>query len=183
MKTSILSFVCLCAFLSQAQTAIIAHKSHSGSSIDFFIDPSSNFGDPYPILVQVIRLNDTVSVEVSESFNGFYFYDTIYKSPIYSKYDLNIDSMNQNHYWQKVEYIHFKNSPDSLKAKKPINQIQLFENSEKVPEIAPTNQPVQENNPKKKKKSYLLFLFGITGGGMLLMKLFRKPQITKQLIS
>ena len=47
MKT-ILSIITFLAFISaSAQTPIIAHKSHAGSAVSFFIDPSSNFGEIY----------------------------------------------------------------------------------------------------------------------------------------
>lgn len=167
MKTILVFSICFITSLSQAQTAIIAHKSHSGSAVDFFMDPNTNFGEPGPQLIQVVRINDSTYVHVMSEFSGFIYHDTIrYNS---SKAKL-LDSLYE-HKKNYVELINFKNSPDSLKVKPP-TQDQY--NEMKI-------KPQQEATPKKKKKSYLLFLFGITGGGMLLMRLFSRilrPQIT-----
>lgn len=165
---TILSF----SWLSQAQTAIIAHKSHSGAASTFVIDPSSNFGEPPPRLSQVIRLNDTASILVYYDYGSGYIYDTTYRHPYFSNYELNIDSANSNRYFQ-VDYINFKHSPDSLKPKIPTQPVKIHvkENTSENQKIV---QPVKENASKKKKKSYLLFLFGITGGGMLLFRIMNR---------
>lgn len=161
--------------ISQAQTAIIAHKSHSGTAADFFVDPSGNFGGPAPRLVQVIRLNDSTSIEVIDHWDEIYRYDTVYKNPIYADYNLNIDSIREGFY-DHVEYINFKNSPDSFKIKSPAYIAKPFER------VQQTNTK-QEQSPRKKKRSYLLFLFGITGSGMLLMRLFSSAKNTKPSIA
>lgn len=166
MKTIIVFCICFIASLSQAQTAIIAHKSHSGASIDFFIDPSGNFGDPGPQLIQVVRLNDSTYVNVYSEFSGFIYHDTV-RSRI--NYNLNIDSLKQSGY-NRIEYINFKNSSKTLKPKTPNYQIQKIESQEVIQNETPINKPTQ----KKKKKSYLLFLFGIMGGGLLFFRLFNR---------
>ncbi|MNU63822.1 hypothetical protein D3C71_530800 [compost metagenome] len=163
----------LSSFL-QAQTAIIAHKSHSGTASTFVIDPSGNFGEPAPRLKQVVRLNDTTSLEIYSDFGGFSYYDTVYRNPQYANYELNIDSLNKGNAYFRVDYINFKNSPDSLKQQLPgyAQPTRLYKD-ETIPETIQI-EPVQENPPKKKKKSYLLFLFGITGGGMLLFRILNR---------
>lgn len=171
MKYSILLFICFVSAISQAQTAIIAHKSHSGTATDFLIDPSGNFGEPGPQLIQIVRLNDSTYVNVYSEFSGFIYHDTV-RDKI--NYNLNIDSIHQPSYYNRVEYINFKNSPKNLKPKTPGYQIQEI----KSQEIIQNETPVDQDVPKKKKKSYLLFLFGITGGGMLLTKLFRKSKVS-----
>lgn len=173
MKNTFLFLTVTLSSFLQAQTAIIAHKSHSGTASTFVIDPSGNFGEPPPRLKQVVRLNDTTSIEIYDDF-GYYYYDTVYRNPQYSNYNLNLDSMNRKTNYFKVEYINFKHSPDSLKQQLPGRVLQTIENEESSPENIQINQPVQENSPKKKKKSYLLFLFGITGGGMLLFRVLNR---------
>jgi hypothetical protein len=159
MKTILLALICFTTFVSQSQTAIIAHKSHSGTAADFFIDPSGNFGDPGPQLIQVVRINDSTYVHVMSEFSGFIYHDTM-------RYNSQIGKTSDSLYEREKDYIqliNFKNSPDSLKVKMPTlryNELEV--------------EPQQEVAPKKKKKSYLLFLFGITGGGMLLMRLFNR---------
>jgi hypothetical protein len=167
MKTVFLFFACLIGSFSQAQTAIIAHKSHSGTSADFFIDPSTNFGIPSPQLVQVIRLNDSTSIEVYDNYHGYYEYDTVYNNLFYSNYNLDLDSIAKSPYHYKVEYLNFKKSPKSLKQKPPGNRIQQIE---KIQADQLQAVPQQEASPKKKKRSALLFIFLITGGGLLLFR-------------
>ncbi|MDF3025898.1 MAG: hypothetical protein K0S23_205 [Fluviicola sp.] len=173
MKTILVSIVCLLASAVQAQTAIIAHKSHSGSAADFFMDPNTNFGEPGPQLIQVVRINDSTYVNVFSEFSGFIYHDTV-RGRINS--NLDIDSIKRSRY-DHIEYINFKGSPDSLRPKTPGLQLQEIETIKPIESETPVNQ----NPPGKKKKSYLLFLFGITGGGMLLMRLFSRilrPQVT-----
>jgi len=167
MKTLFLVIVCFFTTLSQAQTAIIAHKSHSGSTADFFIDPSTNFGIASPQLVQVIRINDSTSIEVYDTYRGYYEYDTVYKNPTYANYNLDLDSIAQSPYHRKVEYLNFKKSSKSLKPKPPRNQIHQIEKiqPDKLQEV-----PQQEATPRKKKRSALLFIFLITGGGLILFR-------------
>lgn len=167
MKTILLTLICLATFVAQSQTAIIAHKSHSGTAADFFIDPSTNFGEPGPQLIQVVRLNDSTYVHVMSEFSGFIYHDTI-------RYNSQAEKSPDSLYERRKDYIeliNFKNSPDSLKVKKPTLRYEELQ-----------VEPQQETVPKKKKKSYLLFLFGITGGGMLLMRLFSRI-LTPQVIS
>lgn len=171
MKSFLLFFACFSAFLSSAQTAIIAHKSHSGTASDFFIDPSSNFGIPSPRLIQVIRLNDSTSIEVYDNYQGYYEYDTVYKNTTYANYNLDLDSITKSPYHRNVEYINFKKSPKSLKQKPPGDRNLQYN------EIQPDHLQIdqkQENTPRKKKKSYLLFLFGITGGGLLAIRILSR---------
>ena len=181
MKTFLLTLICLTTLVSWAQTAIIAHKSHSGTAADFFIDPSGNFGDPQPIpqLLQVIRLNDSTYVNVYlDSYSAYIYHDTIHSAVIVN-YHLNIDSLKKGDYYSKeVEFINFKHSPKDLKPKTPGYQIR----EAKSEKIIQNETLIEQPTPKKKKKSYLLFLFGITGGGMLLMRLFSRI-LTPQVIS
>jgi hypothetical protein len=175
MKT-LLILVASCIGLStQAQTAIIAHKSHSGSSIDFFIDPSSNFGDPpldrYPIVKPIIQeifkpLNDSVMVIETVNLNQQLIkIDTLSNQQRYSpilfetKYKDSIQKKQIQEYNQKLE--------QAREEERARNQ--QMESQQQI-------TPEPDSSKKKKKKSYLLFLFGITGGGMLLMKLFGRSR-------
>lgn len=83
MKIKILFFLILIATASQAQTKVIAHKSHSGSNKSFskayknslFDISSSNFGLPeHKIIVldTVIALDDShVILKIRESIGSF----------------------------------------------------------------------------------------------------------------
>lgn len=182
----ILVVVCVGFILSaSAQTAIIAHKSHSGTAANFFIDPNSNFGEPGPQLVQIVRLNDSTYIRVLREFSGIIYHDTVRKNNPWSNYNPKIDSIyQQGYYKQHIKYINLENNADTGLIQPP--SLQLHKLIEKEL-ITPENQGIQsmpeEKTPKKKKKSYLLFLFGITGGGMLLMRLFSRSKTTKPSIA
>jgi hypothetical protein len=165
---------------TSAQTAIIAHKSHSGTASDFSAEVFGNFGIPSRKIQQVIYLNDSTTLNVYTRFGDDFETDTIH-API--SYKLNIDSIKKaNPYLQNVEYVNFKHSPKSAKSKTPV-KIPGLNSNESI-----EANPMEQQNPlttpettKKKKKSYLLFLFGITGGGMLLMRLFQRSKSKQSL--
>ena len=170
MKLVFVLLICVSASFVQAQTAIIAHKSHSGAAVDFFMDPNTNFGIPRPRQIQVIRVNDSTCVNVYLHHNGDIYHDTIYTK---TNYNMNIDSVKKNGYQVGIEYVNFKRSSKNAKAKPP------GRHKEQVNPVKSSDSQMeqkQQNTPKKKKKSYLLFLFGITGGGILFMQLFRAPK-------
>lgn len=174
---NILAFV-ITASATNAQTPLIAHKSHSGTVANFSTEAFGNFGIPSRKMVQIVYVNDSTTLNVYTRFGHEFEADTIH-SPI--SYNLNIDSMKTAvPYLRNVEYVNFKHSPESAKSKIYKKESEL-ENSEQI-EANPIEQPNPLTTPapsKKKKKSYLLFLFGITGGGMLLIKLLgrSKPSI------
>lgn len=64
---------------TQAQTAIIAHKSHSGTESTFFIDPSTNFGIPNDIYIRTDSISDSIAVRISQDWSNrsFVNFDTI----------------------------------------------------------------------------------------------------------
>ena len=182
MKTILLILICLTTLVSWTQTAIIAHKSHSGTAADFSTEAFGNFGIPSRKMVQVVYLNDSTTLNVYTRFGNEFEGDTIH-SPI--NYHLNIDSIKKaSPYLQEIEYVNFKHSPKSARSKIPVDgpKLKSSESIESNPLIRPNSL---ETTPpqKKKKKSYLLFLFGITGGGMLLMKLFARSKTVKPSIA
>lgn len=180
MKTLLIVFVLFACLHTSAQTAIIAHKSHSGAATSFFTDPNSNFGEPGPQLIQIVRLNDSTYIEVYHSFSGMTYHDTIRKNRKFSTYHEDVDSIYQQEYFKHIEYINLKNVADTGRVKAPSLQLkQMIKNTETSPQES-DYKPVQEPNPKKKKKSYLLFLFGITGGGLWIFRILNRvfsPQI------
>lgn len=183
MKTVFIVCMCLTASISQAQTAIIAHKSHSGTAVDFFIDPNTNFGEPGPQLIQLIRLNDSTYIQVYSEFSGMIYHDTVRKNSKYNYYNGDVDSIYLQPHYRHIEYINLQNKADTGHVKTPSLQLhKMIEKTELTPQKPDDSKPRQEISPKKKKKSYLLFLFGITGGGMLLIRLFGSSKNTKPVI-
>lgn len=165
--------------IGNAQTPLISHKSHAGSSNSYLI-ASSNFGqikmefnleNPKPYKAENFKpLNDSVVIlEVTDIEQKVIKVDTL---------------ANQNKYSLLIFEFKYK---DSIRKKQmeehykhEIEQQELLEKQQ----LESQEQLNQESTPvKKKKKSYLLFLFGITGGGMLLMKLFGRSRITQQSIA
>ena len=163
-------------YLVHAQTAIIYHKSHSGVAASFFTDPNTNFGEPGPQLIQIVRLNDSTYIQVYSEFSGMIYQDTVHKNRSFSSYNPQVDSIYQQAYYKDyIEYINLKNGADPKRVKEPSLQLQKMI---EAPQTTPEKQEIQpvskDKASKKKKKSYLLFLFGITGGGMFLIRLFRR---------
>ena len=154
MKYIITFFFSLPVLLAGAQTPLIAHKSHSGTAADFFIDPNSNFGEPGPQLVQIVRLNDSTYIQVFNEFSGMIYHDTVRKNSPFGNYNSKVDSIyQQGYYKQHIEYINLKNNADTTRIKTPSLQLNQMIEKEIV---TPENQDVQpineETAPKKKKK-------------------------------
>lgn len=164
-----------------AQTAIIAHKSHAGTSISYLIAFSSNFGaikvvpetwDDNSIqskpLEIFIPLNDSVILKRT--------YPT--RTPDFNDIDIKTDTLPNKNGYSIFEF--------RQKYEDSIKQIQqeVYKQQYGKQELKSQQQLNEKATPaKKKKKSYLLFLFGITGGGMLLMKLFSRSKQTEQSIA
>jgi hypothetical protein len=152
-----------------AQTPLIAHKSHSGASISYFIDPFTNFGaikidlQPEPLINQTFKpINDSVIVREVLDYEG----QIIQRDTLQNKQHRSpalFQVIYQDSIRKKATEENYKRE---LEQEEQFKKQQL-ESQEQLNEPAPA---------KKKKKSYLLFLFGITGGGMLLMKLFGRSK-------
>jgi hypothetical protein len=147
------------------------------------MDPNSNFGEPGPQLVQIVRLNDSTYIQVFHEFSGMIYHDTVRKNSSWGNYNPKVDSIyQQGYYKQHVEYINLKNNADTARIQAPSLQLHKMIEKEVITPENQTAEPMhEENTPKKKKKSYLLFLFGITGGGMLLMQLFRSSKFQRSI--
>lgn len=170
-------FTLVCAlsgFASIAQTPFISHKSHSGSAATFLIAANSNFGQiridvesqfKQPITYQNFKpLNDTVILHEISDLN-----QTVIK----------VDTLpNKNRYSSLIFQMKYQDS-----IQKTSTQKEIIQPEQKETQAQPVQTELNQTPPKKKKKSYLLFLFGITGGGMLLMKLFGRAQNTNRSIA
>ncbi|MGV3611591.1 MAG: hypothetical protein ACO1N0_11615 [Fluviicola sp.] len=172
---TILAFVFLFS-LTNAQTPLIAHKSHAGVSISYLIDPSSNFGvirlspkqdfetwekNSLPQKTEVfIPLNDSVILKRTTSGISI------------GLPEIKTDTLSNKKRYSVFEFQH--KYQDSVRKEKLVKwSFQYAAHS--------LNQPSAPI--KKKKKSYLLFLFGITGGGLLFMQLFRSSKSIQPAIS
>lgn len=166
--------------LANTQTPLISHKSHAGASPTYFIDPLSNFGriEPMPEIQQPLRLyrnenftplNDsTIILEVRDLEEKVIQTDTL---PNKNRFSPTLFQLRYQDSMRKKELE--ENYKLELEKAEQIRKQEL-ESGEQLNGPAPA---------KKKKKSYLLFLFGVTGGGMLLIRLFRQPKSTHQSIA
>lgn len=69
----------LCFGVTFGQTKMIAHKSHSGTPLEFNPVGQGNFGlvEPPPHLDSVVTINDSTVVQYMNDPFGSYYYDTI----------------------------------------------------------------------------------------------------------
>jgi len=168
MKT-LLSLLVLFTTSVFGQTTIIAHKSHSGTAATFFAEPSSNFGEPPSRVVSIEKLNDTTVIQHWDQWH-WRDQDTLYNHPILSDPNISVDSMKKI-YNYGVEFKNFEKKPvsvissDSLptQVKKQVNEV-----------------PVEKKAEKKKRKSGLLWLWGIGGGTFVILVVSRRKRINLQ---
>lgn len=180
MNQIITTFFAGFALLANAQTPLIAHKSHAGTSASFFIDPSSNFGRREDIDIQFEQpkifinqkftsLNDsTILLELLNPEQKVLLTDTL---PNRKKYSTALFEYYYRDSVQKVERMRIYEEEMNQQ------QEQRLHKEQQKKQLELQQQQLNEPAPKKKeKKSYLLFLFGITGGGMLLMRLLQQSK-------
>lgn len=168
------------ALLAIAQTPLIAHKSHAGSSISYFVDPMSNFGaikidfdhpepelNPYPVK-HFRSVNDsTIILELMDFNQKIIETDTLSNKQRYSEMVF------------RARYLDSIQKEEQLKRYR--EELKQEEKQQKQLELK--QEQLNETPKKKEKKSYLLFLFGIAGGGMLLLRLFGQSKVSKPSIS
>jgi hypothetical protein len=134
MKISILLLIILTTFLSQAQTKVIAHKSHSGSRNSFmkayqknlFDINRSNFGLPgnktIVVLDKVVALNDSITVLKMRESVVCYPFQMSYKKLKDSDFKPKVDTLKNHKIFNR------KNSVAAIKAFKNYYPVQ-FNNS------------------------------------------------------
>lgn len=185
----ILTIACVWFFsIGNTQTPLIAHKSHAGTSLTFCIDPSSNFGerrDPE-------RFFNPISIYRGENFKPLNDSMIILEVRDFDQKLIKIDTLpNKERFSPILFQLKYQDSIEKEEMLKIYQeqlkreQEQLKQEEEQKKQLELQQQQINEpaTSKKKEKKSYLLFLFGITGGGMLLMKLFSRSKNTQQPIA
>lgn len=166
MKKQILLVLSLSWHLAHAQTALIAHKSHSGNAAHFTAS-SANFGIPSPRKTKVIKLDDSTVVEVYTRPIGHQmnWNDTIRNHPLYSNPLITEDSLKKL-YGSGVTYEGFDN--------KTSNKTTVPEQKNTAPTSAPVTPPAmkqkQKQRPSKNRSGSLLFILLLSGGGLFITK-------------
>lgn len=173
-------------FLATAQTPLISHKSHAGSSISYFIDPMNNFGDNPQLRKnwqksielsneKFTPLNDSMMLVEVIDFNARVIKsDTLPNTKRYSLVAFKITYQDSiiREARQKLYEEEIKRDQELIK-----------QEEEQKKQLELQQKRLNETPKKKEKKSYLLFLFGITGGGMFLIKVFRNSKSTNPSIA
>lgn len=166
-------------FIGNSQTPLIAHKSHSGTLSSYTLATSSNFG---AIEMKFDPQSQPPQLYKSENFKALNDSVIVFQVLDNQKV-IRVDTLsNQNRYSTVLFEYQYK---DSIR-KKEQEEIYKLESQQREllekQQLESQKQIKEESTPvKKKKKSYLLFLFGITGGGMLLMRLFSRSKIIKSI--
>ena len=164
------------------QTPLISHKSHAGSSTSYLIASSSNFG---AIKIDFHRPQEDLKPYRSEKFNPLNDSVIILEVTDLDQQVIQLDTLpNKEKFSPMVFEFRYKDSIRKKEIEESYKQEMEREEQLKKRQLESQQQINQEATPtKKKKKSYLLFLFGITGGGMLLMKLFARSKTVKPSIA
>jgi len=151
--------------ITMAQTKAITYKSHSGNPAFFDATGEGNLGliEPFPMLTQIVKINDTTVVFYYNYSNGRYSSDSSYNDSNWLKSNIDVDSLHQI-YWQ-IPLIGFtKQEADSIKTvQKTLIKNQKKANRKKKSEFTPFANPSSPNN------SPLLRLFLLIGGIVCVM--------------
>lgn len=167
--------------LGMAQTPLIAHKSHSGTTAAFFIDPSSNFG-AIRIDMENERPLEPLKLNTTEHFIPLNDSTMIVETKDFNQQVIKVDTLpNKQRYSDAIFRYKYQ---DSIRKEEQLKHEQELrkQQEEQKKQIELQQQQLNETPKKKEKKSYLLFLFGITGGGMLLIQLFRSSKPQKSIV-
>ncbi|MDH4473296.1 MAG: hypothetical protein QE487_11870 [Fluviicola sp.] len=179
IKTSILLLL-LSPIAISAQTALIAHKSHSGNAKSFSasfsssfgrIEPPGNFGEPPARLIAVVKLSDSTVLMQNQDWNGSDFsMDTIYHHPLFSDPNMTVDSLKMM-YGRDIEFINFepkKVVEDEQNNLLPVppSEYQAPSGQEHLPGLGIPEKEKQKKRHKHRTKG-MVWLFVIGGGTFL----------------
>jgi hypothetical protein len=182
MKPFILFAFILSLSAGNTQTPLISHKSHAGSSTSYLIASNSNFG---AIKIDLHQPPESIKPYRSEKFKPLNDSVIILEIMDIDQNIIQIDTLpNEEKFSPIIFEFRYKDSIRKKEVEENYKREMEQEEQLKKQQLESQQQIKQETTPaKKKKKSYLLFLFGITGGGMLMMKLFTRSKTVKPSIA
>jgi hypothetical protein len=175
IKTSFLLLLLFPVALS-AQTALIAHKSHSGNAKNFKtsfsgsfgrIEPPGNFGEPPARMLAVTKLSDTTVLMKNERWWGSneFSQDTIYHHPIFNDPNITVDSLKKM-FGQNVEFTNFE--PKKKNEEEQNNALPVSPNDNITPgqkEVPASVIPEKTKQKKHKHRNNNLVWILVIGGG------------------
>lgn len=155
-----------------AQTSLITHKSHSGSTLNFVTTASANFGivrEPNPegdYNYPKYELKEITEFNYFEVLNDSI---VIKRTSDENQLLISIDTLSNN---QKMDLEEFKK----------INRLQ--DEVHKTEYILKQHKPqtkkeetgIFQTNRKQNPPSFLLIFFAVSAVGIIIMRLFRSPQ-------
>ncbi|TSJ48080.1 hypothetical protein [Fluviicola chungangensis] len=165
------------ALLTTAQTPLIFHKSHAGTAINYVVNPMSNFG---AIKTDFDRPAPELKSYPAKHFRSMNDSAIILEVTDFNQKIIETDTLsNKQRYSETVFRARYL---DSIQKEEQMQHYQeeLKQAEESQMQLELKQKQLDTPKKKKEKKSYLLFLFGITGGGMLILKVFgqSKPSIS-----
>lgn len=176
IKKSILLLL-LSPIAISAQTALIAHKSHSGHAKSFGVSFSSNFGrmelpgnfgEPPARIIQVVKLSDSTVLMKNDQWGGF-SEDTIYHHPILSDPNITVDSLKKI-FGQDVKFTNFepKKVEDEQNNALPVapSEYKVPSGQEHLPGLE-IPEKEKEKKKHKRRKSAVIWIWIIGGGTFL----------------
>lgn len=176
IKTSILLLLLFPIAIS-AQTALIAHKSHSGNAKSFGASFSSsfgrielpgNFGEPPARMLAVTKLSDTTVLLKNDQWGDF-SEDTIYHHPIFNDPNITVDSLKKI-YGKDVKFINFE--PTKKIEDEQNNALPVSPNDNIAPgkEQSPASavQGREKRTKKHKRRNEGMVWIFVIGGGTFL---------------
>lgn len=151
MKTIIYLSLVFISFAANAQTAIIAHKSHAGTAHSY-INTNGNFGVVMITQTEVTKINDTTVVlnSYKTNSNRLFYSDTIHEHPYYFSPTITVDSL------QKLEpSIQFNGFNEQLPIQQKMDTV-----------IKSVEKPTIQISKKTKKKSSFWLMYVVIGGAL-----------------
>lgn len=141
-----------------AQTPLIAHKSHAGTRMTFFIDPNSNFGK----IMHEPRLEQPVFPEYNESFQPVNDTTVVKLTTDDNNMLLRVDTISKKKY-ETIEEVKQKHStyPNRIQ-----NRSRYMEGGTRKSEIIVSTPPRNTNTP-----SFLLIFALVSAVGMFLYRI------------
>src|SRR6218665_2820149 len=169
MKFTFFTIFTFVLFSSNAQTSLIAHKSHSGNKRDYLIDPNSNFGrDNTYDAHEMVFLDPSLNEYRYKRINA----TLVYRFTENGAYGVAIDTIKKP---KKISYRKFK----KLQVEKDLQFQDSIRNLSRIDknilhtrgEAKPQKGPIQRVSKSKSNPSFFFVLLSVSAVLMVLVRL------------
>lgn len=173
MKTSLAILITLICGSSFGQTAIISHKSHSGTAMDFAWADPGNYGNPPITIERLVRINDTVIAAETNGWgptkliiNNRELQDSLRDSiSVMRLRDYQLDALVGKDTASKIIELNYNETPQQ--------RLQQMEESKPKQQSKQQPKKAEKAAEPQKRKSSLLY-FGLILAGSLAFGMLRK---------